>query len=63
MDAPGGPASRAEWLEAVEKAKRAGAISAGYAQQIKADLRAVPDDFFEKWNLMSTLQTIGVGWQ
>jgi hypothetical protein len=55
------PLTREEALASIEALVRSGEIDQGQAQQTTADLRAVPDDFFAKLSILSSLSSVGVG--
>jgi hypothetical protein len=53
--------TREQALARIEALVRSGEIDQGQAQQTTADLRAVPDDFFAKLSILSSLSSVGVG--
>jgi hypothetical protein len=55
------PVTRELALAGIEEAVRTGGLDQGRAQQVMADLRAVPDDFFAKLATLSTFTSVGVG--
>lgn len=53
--------TRGRALAGIEEAVGTGGLDESRAQAIEADLRAVPDDFFAKLSILSSLSSVGVG--
>jgi RNA polymerase sigma-70 factor (ECF subfamily) len=53
--------SRESLLERIAAARAAGEIDRAQAHEIRAEVEAVPDDFFAKMNTLSSLQSVGAG--
>jgi hypothetical protein len=53
--------TREQALARIEQLVGSGGIDQAQAQQITADLQAVPDDFFANLSILSSLSSVGVG--